>query len=103
MGHSGFSFKIMKGVYYRVVQSKGKPVEHSYMHAMGYGQLFVTNQNIIFFSPEKSVNIPFKKVIGIVPYSDCIEVQKDGATSKHVMFQGMDCWFITNLLSVLSI
>lgn len=101
--HSGFSFRIMKGVYYRVGQSRGKPIEHSYMQEMGNGQLLVTNQNIIFFSPAKSVKIPFKKIIGIVPYSDGIEVQKDGTTSKRMVFQGFDCWFIMNLLSLINI
>ena len=101
--HGGFSFKVMKGVYYRTGQSRGKPVEHSYMDKVGVGQLIITNQNIIFYSQAKSVKIPFKKIVGLVPYSDGIEVQKDGATSKRIVFQGLDCWFIMNLLSQISI
>ena len=93
----------MKGVYYRIGQSKGKPVEHSYMDKVGVGQLIITNQNIIFYSQEKSIRIPFKKIVGLVPYSDGIEVQKDGENSKRMVFQGLDCWFIMNLLSQLSI
>lgn len=101
--HGGFSFKVVKGVYYRIGQSKGKPVEHSYMDRVGVGQLIITNQNIIFYSQEKSIRIPFKKIVGLVPYSDGIEVQKDGENSKRMVFQGLDCWFIMNLLSQLSI
>ena len=101
--HGGFSFKIMKGVYYRTGQSRGKPIEHSYMDKVGVGQLIITNQNIIFYSQAKSVKIPFKKIVGLVPYSDGIEVQKDGATAKRIVFQGFDCWFIMNLLSQISI
>lgn len=101
--HGGFSFKVMKGVYYRIGQSKGKPVEHSYMDKVGVGQLFITNQNIIFYSQEKSIRIPFKKIVGLVPYSDGFEVHKDGSNSKRMVFQGLDCWFIMNLLSQLSI
>ena len=101
--HGGFSFKVMKGVYYRTGQSRGKPIEHSYMDKVGIGQLIITNQNIIFYSQAKSVKIPFKKIVGLVPYSDGIEVQKDGATSKRMVFQGLDCWFIMNLLSQISI
>ena len=101
--HGGFSFKVMKGVYYRTGQSRGKPVEHSYMDKVGVGQLIITNLNIIFYSQTKSVKIPFKKIVGLVPYSDGIEVQKDGAISKRIVFQGLDCWFIMNLLSQISI
>ena len=101
--HGGFSFKIMKGVYYRIGQSRGKPIEHSYLEQVGVGQLIITNQNIFFYSQSKSVKIPFKKIVGLVPYSDGIEVQKDGTSSKRMVFQGFDCWFIMNLLSQLSI
>lgn len=101
--HGGFSFKIIKGVYYRVGQSRGKPIEHSYMEKVGVGQLIITNQNIFFYSQAKSVKIPFKKIVGLVPYSDGIEVQKDGSSSKRIVFQGLDCWFIMNLLSQIAI
>ena len=97
--HGGFSFKVMKGVYYRIGQSKGKPIEHSYMDKVGVGQLIITNQNIFFYSQAKSIKIPFKKIVGLVPYSDGVEIQKDGATAKRIVFQGFDCWFIMNLLS----
>lgn len=101
--HGGFSFKIIKGVYYRTGQSRGKPIEHSYMDRIGIGQLIITNQNIIFYSQIKSVKIPFKKIVGLVPYSDGIEVQKDGTNSKRMVFQGFDCWFIMNLVSQINI
>ena len=101
--HGGFSFKVMKGVYYRIGQSHGKPVEHSYMEKVGIGQLIITNQNIFFYSQEKSIKIPFKKIVGIVPYSDGIEVQKDGTSAKRIVFQGLDCWFIMNLLSQINL
>ena len=101
--HGGFSFKVIKGVYYRTGQSKGKPIEHSYMDRVGIGQLIITNQNIIFYSQTKSVKIPLKKIIGLVPYTDGIEVQKDGTNSKRMVFQGFDCWFVMNLISQINI
>ena len=101
--HGGFSFKIIKGVYYRTGQSKGHPIEHSYMDRVGIGQLIITNQNIFYYSQTKSVKIPLKKIIGIVPYSDGVEIQKDGANSRRMVFQGFDCWFIMNLISQINI
>lgn len=99
--HHGVSFKIAKGVYYRVGQSKGTPVEHSYMNNEGVGTLFVTNKNLIFNSPTKSLKIPFSKLVGVTPYSDGLEVHKDGA-AKRIVFQGFDCWFVMNLLSMVN-
>lgn len=99
--HSGFSFRVAKGVTYRVGGSKGHPVEHSHMENMGQGTLYLTNKNMIYYSPQKSVKIPYAKLIGVTPYSDGIEVHKDGA-SKRMTFQGFDSWFIMNLLSIIN-
>ncbi len=90
----GFSFRIMRGVYYRVGQSKGKPIEHSHMQSYGKGSLFVTSKNLIFYSAEKSVKIPYSKLVGITPYSDGIEIHKEN--SKRMAIQGLDPWFIMN-------
>lgn len=99
--HSGFSFRVAKGVTYRVGGSKGHPIEHSHMENMGQGTLYLTNKNIIYYSPTKSVKIPYAKLIGVTPYADGIEIHKDGA-AKRMTFQGFDSWFIMNLLSVIN-
>lgn len=98
----GFSFKVMKGVYYHTGRSKGHPIEHKHMEKVAVGDLYVTNQNLIFYSAEKGLKIPYKKLVGITPYSDGIEVLKDG-NSKRMVFQGFDSWFVMNLLSMLSV
>lgn len=94
----GFSFRVMKGVYYRTGSGRSKPVEHSVMNNEGMGSLIITNKNIIFYAQTKSVKIPFKKIVGVTPYSDGLEVHKDG-NSKRMVFQGFDCWFVMNILS----
>ena len=96
---SGYSVRIIKGVYYRTGQMRGKPVEHSSMELSGTGSLYVTNKNLIFQSQEKGLKIPFTKIIGISPYSDGIEVHKDGANQKRITMQGFDPWFLMNLLA----
>ena len=97
----GFSFKVIKGVYYRTGRMKGHPVEHSSMEFNGIGSLFITNKNLIFYSEQKSAKVPFNKIIGITPYSDGIEVHKDGANQKRMTMQGFDPWFLMNLLSMI--
>lgn len=99
----GFSFRIIKGVYYRTGQIKGKPVEHSTMEFNGKGSLFITNKNLIFHSQQKGVKIPFSKIIGIAPYSDGIEVHKDGKKETRLTMQGFDPWFLMNVLSKINI
>lgn len=96
---SGFSFTVMKGVRYHVGGGKGHPIEHSRMNLDAIGQLIVTNNNLIFYSPKKMAKVPFKKIIGITPYSDGLEIHKDGANTKRQIFQGFDPWFTMNLLS----
>ena len=100
---SGWSYRVCKGVYYRTGGSKGHPVEHSSMENVGVGTLVLTNKNIIFYSPQKSSKVPYKKLIGVTPYSDGVELQKDGANAKRQVFQGFDSWFMMNLLSVINI
>lgn len=99
--HSGFSFRIMKGVTYRTGGFKGRPVETSYMENMGMGSLYVTNKNIIFMGQSRSIKVPYTKIIGINPYSDGMEVQRDGNNVKRLVFQGFDCSFILNVINLL--
>lgn len=99
---NGMSFRVCKGVYYRTGRSKGHPVERSSMELQGVGTLYVTNKNLIFWSQMKNVKIPFAKVIGFTPYSDGLEVHRDGATAKRLTLQGFDPWFIMNVISQLT-
>lgn len=102
-GHSGFTFRIVKGVNYRTGSFKGHPVEHSYMDNAGTGSLYITNKHIIFHSSERSTKIPYKKIIGLNPYQDGMGVQQDGANAKKLVFQGFDCSFVLNLMSFISV
>ena len=98
----GFSFRIMKGVTYRTGGFKGHPVETSYMENMGLGSLYVTNKNIIFMGQTRSIKVPYTKIIGINPYSDGMEVQRDGNNVKRLTFQGFDCSFVLNVINLIN-
>lgn len=97
----GLSIKIMKGVYYRPSTGRTRPVEHSYMNLEGTGNLYVTNKHLIFNSPTKGVKIPYSKIIGVSPYSDGLEVNRDG-NAKRLILQGFDSWFIMNVMSLVA-
>lgn len=98
----GMSFRICKGVYYRTGGSKGHAVEHSSMQQVGIGTLYVTNKNLVFHSMVKAIKIPYKKIVGITPYSDGIEIHRDGANVKRMTIQGFDPWFVMNLMSMIA-
>lgn len=98
----GMSFRICRGVYYRTGGSKGHAVEHSSMQQFGIGTLYVTNKNLIFHSMMKATKIPYKKIVGITPYSDGIEIHRDGANVKRMTMQGFDPWFVMNLMSMIA-
>ena len=102
-GHSGFSFRVMKGVTYRTGSFRGHPVEHSYMDNAGTGSLYITNKHIIFHSAMRSTKIPYKKIIGLNPYQDGMGVQQDGTNAKRLIFQGFDCSFVLNIMSFISV
>lgn len=100
---SGYSFRVMKGVYYHTGGSRGHSVKHSTMQMLGIGYLILTNKNIIFYSDTKTIKVPYKKIVGLTPYSDGIEIHRDGANAKRLSFQGFDCWFMMNLMSSINI
>lgn len=98
----GFSFRVMKGVTYHTGGTRLKPVEYSYMDKKGVGTLYVTNKHIIFQGSTAAQKVAYAKMIGVTPYSDGIEVHRDGANAKRLTFQGFDSWFLMNVLSLIN-
>lgn len=100
-GHSGFSIRVMKGVRYNTGKMNAKPIEHSKMVDSGTGSLVITNKHILFCSNQQSLKLPYTKIIGITPYSDGMEIHRDGKASR-LAFKGFDSWFVSNLLPLIN-
>lgn len=98
----GASIRIMKGVYYRVGAFKGHAVEHTDRVHIDTGWVVVTNKNIYFAGPRKSVRLPYAKIVSFEPFSDGIGVMRDTATAKPQIFVTGDGWFTYNLVTNLS-
>jgi len=96
---NGMSFRIMKGVYYRTGGFKGHPVETSYMQKVGVGSVCLTDKNIYFASPEKSLKIPYAKILSVESFSNGISLQKDGANEKPIFLEGINSWFTYNVIA----
>ncbi len=98
----GMSFKIAKGVYYRVGAFKGRPIETTERIHLDTGLLVVTDKNIYFAGPAKSIRVPYTKIVSFQPYSDGLGIMKDNATAKPQTFLTGDGWFVYNLVTNLS-
>ena len=98
----GVSFRVMRGVYYRVGQSKGYTQETSKTEQVDTGMLGVTTEHIYFAGEKKSFRIPYKKIVSFTPYSDGIGICKDAANAKPQTFITGEGWFVYNLVMNLS-
>ena len=48
---------------------------------------------------EKSLKIPYNKIISIESYSNGIGIQKDGANSRPIFLEGVSSWFAYNVVA----
>lgn len=97
--HNGFNIRLARGIYYRTGGFKGTPVETTSMQKVGTGMVCLTTKNLYFSSPEKSLKIPYDKIISINTYSNGIDLQKDGAKEKPLFLEGVDAWFCYNVIA----
>jgi hypothetical protein len=98
----GVSIRVMKGVYYRTGAFKGEPVEHTERVHVDTGWVVVTNKNIYFAGPRKSLRVPYSKIVSFEPFSDGMGVMRDAASAKPQIFVTGDGWFTYNLVTNLA-
>ncbi len=98
----GVSVRIVKGVYYRVGAFKVRPVGRQERVSLGVGTLDVTTRHIYFSGPQKSLRIPYSKIVSYEQYSDGIGLMRDAATAKPQVFVTNDGWFAFNLINLVS-
>lgn len=98
----GVSLRLMKGVYYRVGAFKGRPVVRQERISLGTGTLFVTTKHVCFSGPQKSVRIPYSKIVSYEQFSDGIGLMRDTATARPQVFVTNDGWFAFNLINLVS-
>jgi hypothetical protein len=79
-GYGGPSFRVAKGVYFRVGGFQAKSKSHDELKNIDLGELTLTNKRLVFSGAKRSVNINIRKIISIEPYSDGIALRR---TSKQ--------------------
>ena len=99
---SGVSIKIANGLYYRTSAFKGQPVITRELKLIGNGMVGFTNKNLYYYSNNKSLKIPYNKIISLSPFEDGIGIHKEGANSHPQIFKNLNGWFVYNLVTNLS-
>lgn len=98
----GVSVRLVKGVYYRVGAFKGRPVVRQERVNLGMGTLYVTTKHVYFSGSQKSLRVPYSKIVSYQQYSDGIGLVRDAATAKPQIFVTNDGWFTFNLVNLVS-
>jgi hypothetical protein len=98
-GSNGVSVRIAKGVYYRTGRFRGERIQTEEMKELGTGILALTTKHIYFHSSQRAFKVPFRKIVSLQTYEDGILVQRDGTTTRPQLFQGLDGWFASNIIS----
>ena len=84
------SFRIVKGVRYRVGSFKPYRQVHNELMQIDAGNLFVTNQRIIFMGAKKNSNIKYDAILSIVPYTDGVGIEKQSGKSPVFVCNNSD-------------
>jgi len=84
----GFSFRIMKGVTYRVGQHRGHLLKEDRYVDTSRGVLVVTNQRIYLHPAPgyKPISVPLSKILSYNCFRDCVEVYKEGREKGYAFF-----------------
>jgi hypothetical protein len=88
-GYGGPSFRIAKGVYWRLGAFKAQSESHEELRTIDQGTFTLTNKRLIFSGAKRTVDIKLDKLVSIEPYSDGIAV-RSSAKQKTQYFVGID-------------
>jgi len=77
-GYGGPSFRIAKGVSWRLGAFKAQSESHEELRAIDQGRFTLTNKRLIFSGAKRTVDINLNKLVSIEPYSDGIAVRTSG-------------------------
>lgn len=101
-GSRGVSIRVMKGVYYHVGDFRGHTIERTDREHVDTGTVVITDRNVYFAGPAKSLRIPYSKIVSFQPFSDGIGLTRDAAGAKPQILVTHDGWFTYNLVTNLA-
>lgn len=98
-GSRGVSIRVMRGVYYRVGAFKGSSVNSTERIHVDTGKVYLTNKHVYFAGPQKSLRVPYAKIVSFLPFDDGFGLIRDAQTAKPQIFKTGDGWFAYNLVT----
>jgi hypothetical protein len=91
-GGAGTSFRVAKGVSFRVGGFQAE--SHEELRNIDNGPLTLTSKRIVFSGVKRTVSIPLDKVISIEPFRDAIRIRREGK-EKAQNFVGINQGIVT--------
>ncbi|MHA1309032.1 MAG: hypothetical protein ACTSQN_17310 [Candidatus Heimdallarchaeota archaeon] len=82
-GSRGVSFRVAKGVSFRVGGFKGQRIPVTEQKHIDTGDLVVTNKRVIFSGFNKNSSFPLTKLLNVEEYSDGISISREGKQKKE--------------------
>ena len=99
-GYNGFSFRVAKGVSYRIGGFSARGESHMEKRLIDKGIFYITDKRYIFDGSTKNIEGELKKVISVEAYSDGIKISR--ANKRDEVFAGdMDSEYIGAAISAL--
>jgi hypothetical protein len=92
----GVSFRIMKGVSYRVGASKGHRVEMTSVASKGNGDLYVTSKGVYFIGSSGVYSLAHRGITAVEQYSDGIVISPNRGKAQTFLLN--DPRFATELI-----
>jgi hypothetical protein len=75
--YGGPTFRIAKGVSFRVGSFAARSESHEELRTIDQGMLTLTNKRLVFTGTKRTTNIDLRKIVAIEPYNDGIASQRE--------------------------
>lgn len=84
--YGGPSFRVAKGVSFRLGASAGASESHDELRAIDAGTLMLTNLRLIFVGSKRTTSIPLEKIINLDTegFSDSLRINREGKQKAEV-------------------
>lgn len=88
-GYGGPTFRVAKGVSFRLGGVSARSESHEELRNIDKGTLVLTNKRLIFIGSKRTTNIALNKIIALEPYKDGVASQRENK-QKTEYFIGTD-------------
>lgn len=92
--YGGPSFRVAKGVSFKVGGAESRSESHEEIRDVDIGTLTITNKRLVFTGQKKTINYNLNKIISVQHYSEGVGIQRENK-QKTEYFLGIDRRIIT--------